>query len=54
MSQLNVLIRGYLLARCGYDRYSRELLIREADRLRRKYAIDLAASMKATTAAALR
>jgi hypothetical protein len=36
MSQLNVLIRGYLLARCGYDRYSRKLLIREADRLTAK------------------
>jgi hypothetical protein len=36
MSHLNVLVRGYLLARRGYDRHSRELLIREADRLTAK------------------
>jgi hypothetical protein len=36
MSHLNVLVRGHLLARRGYDRHSRELLIREADRLTAK------------------
>jgi hypothetical protein len=36
MSILVTMVRGYLLANCGYDSYSREFLIRDADRIVKK------------------